>query len=234
MQRIINFLKQYPFSIVVVVLFFIVYSWTNALTLRDRKDTQVSEKKLDAIVLDSFYFNRCIAKDSSKSASRLMKSIMVLKQRKDNAMDDATYYYECIFIYSHILGIFSILGSLIILLVITKGWNDSSLDLRIALGSVFLICSVSYFIPKLMGSEQNYKDNMATFYNYNKQINYSIKVLSFHCCCDTSKDADKLLIATADSNFTTINNNLTFYYDINFGEAAKYFEEFKSDKIFKK
>ncbi len=229
-----DFLRAYPFMLLFSVVFLVVFTSTYIYTNQDRAYYQLSEARLDNLAIDSFHFQSCVAADSAKSTARLLKSIMMLKERKNNAMADATWYYEGTFMFSHILGICSLLGTILLILVITKGWEGVSTDLKITFGAIFMTCSTCYFLPRLMNNDKNYIKNINTYYNFSKQINYSSKILSYHCCCDNSRNSDSILTAAADSNFNVINNNITMYYDIDANEATKYFDEFKSNKAFKK
>ena len=226
--------RKYPMTLLFAFAFFMVAAYSYSMANIYGENFRAKEQRVDAFAVDSFYFKTCVARDSSKAAARLIKSMMILKERKDNVFDEATFYYHGIYFFSHILGIFSIIGGLFITLLVANGWANASTDLKLAIGGLFLVCSLSFFIPKLMDNERTYASCGAAYLNFNRQINYSVKVLSHHCCCNDSRNPDSLLNATADSNFTIINDNMSVNYQVNFNEASKYFDNLKSDNIFKK
>lgn len=223
-------LRKYPFSFIFLGLFLLVFISTWMYTRYDIKQTSIFNNRIDSASLTAFQFKDCVNEDSTGCTGRLLKSMMIMKQRKNDALDDATLYYENTFIYAHLLGILSIFGSMLILLVVTQGLEKANNDLKIAIGSVFMVCSTCYFLPKFMNNEVNYKENMNIYYAMSRQLNYSTKNLSYHCCCYSGSNPDSLIIHTADSNFSVIGNNLTQFYDMDFDIATKYFEEFKANQ----
>ncbi len=224
------FFRNYPFFFLFLCLALLIFTITWFYSRYDIKETNRYNSLLDTCSIAAWQFKDCVVKDTTGCSQRVLKSMMILKQRKNDALDDATWYYENTYIAAHLLGILSIFGSVIVLLVITHGWEKAGTDLKLTFGGVFMVCSTCYFLPRFMNNDVNYKSNMNTYYAFSKQLNYSTKTLSFHCCCFTGNNPDSLMIATADSNFEVISNNLAIHYDMNFDEATRYFDEFKSNQ----
>ncbi len=114
-------LRKYPFSFIFLGLFLLVFISTWMYTRYDIKQTSIFNNRIDSASLTAFQFKDCVNEDSTGCTGRLLKSMMIMKQRKNDALDDATWYYENTFIYAHLLGILSIYGSMLILLVVTQG-----------------------------------------------------------------------------------------------------------------
>jgi hypothetical protein len=225
-EKIKSTIAAYPFVTILLILFPISYISLDKYCDLDRRIT-ISENKAQDTVLANSY-KSYTANDSSRYTARLHKSLLVVKARKDGALEDAVYYYEGIFFYSLLLGILSIFGSMLLVLLVKDGWTQTSNDIKATLAILFLSCSICYFIPRLVNNEQNYKDNIATYYVFSKQLVYSTNILTLHYCCDTSKDPGAILRQAADSNYNVVGNNLHMHYDINTTEASKNWDEFKS------
>ena len=225
-EKIKTIIKQFPFLTIFLLLFPVAIFSLERYCNSDRLYIMSEGRAQDQVLVNGYKDD--VAKDTSKCAARLHNSILALKARKEGVLEDATYYYEGLFFYSLLLGILSILGSMMVVLLVKDGWTQTSSDVKVTLAIIFLACSIFYFMPKLINNEQNYKSNIAVYYVYSKQVVYSTNIITLHYCCDTSKNPEAMLRSTADSNYTVMANNLLMHYDMNTAEATNSWNEFKS------
>lgn len=209
-----------------VILLVITGITVYILSHNDRLETIAAEEKQDAVLLAGYH--KYVSQDTQRNSLRLYSSIRALREVKNNNLDDATFYYFGLFFYSPVLGICSILGGILIILLISKTQPEKDADIRNALGFLFFVCSVAYLIPRIMNNEKNYEANLSEFYACKKQMIYNARVLSYYYCCDTSSMREHKLTALADSNFTILQTNMGMHYEINVSEAAKSFEELQN------
>ena len=219
-----NFSKiKYPFTILSIAT---VVTTLLAVLYYAKKDTRLTineEKRYDTQLISSY--QKYYAKDTSRNSFRMNSSIEVLLGMKSNALDDATEFYEGTYIFAHLLGICSILASILILFLINSGWRDADPDIKASVFILFMVCSISYLIPRLMNNEKNYGDTRSIFYTCKRQVIYSTKIFSAFYCSDTPANRIQILTEAADSNFSVIQANIDMHYDMNTGEATKHFEE---------